>query len=231
MRKKMRNYDINCDSEIHHDGLHYYLLIPEERPVDLSKQKDDKKIIALDPGVRTFQTGFHDNMILECKIDKDTQDKYYKRIQKLQSLRDKKKIKNPKKRILKLFKKIKNITDETHYKLINYLTENFNDILLPSFESQNMMQSNMLSRNTKRNMNFNQHYRFKQRLKERCKSMLNTRLHEVNESYTSKTCPSCGNVKHDLGSNKIYRCVKCGCEANRDHVGARNIFLKYICQI
>ena len=151
-KKKMRNYEIKSDLEIHYDGLHYYLLIPEERSIDQSKEKDDKKIIALDPGVRTFQTGFHNNMILECNIDKEKQEKYYNKIRKLQSLRDKKMIKNPRRKILKLFQKIRNITDETHYKLINYLTKNFNDILLPSFKSQDMIQSSVLSRKTKRNI-------------------------------------------------------------------------------
>ena len=230
--KKLRNIEIDHDVEIHYDGLKYYLLIPQKRPVNTAKEnKKDKQsaqIIALDPGVRTFQTGFGVNGLIESKIDKEKQEKYFKKIQKLQSLRDKKSIKhNPQNKILRLFEKIRNITDETHYKLVNYLTDTYNDILLPSFESQDMVMSKMLHKSTKRQMNFNQHYKFKTRLKERCEAMTNTRLHIVNEAYTSKTCTKCGCIKENLGSNKIYKCDHCGCVMKRDFVGARNIFLKY----
>ena len=57
--------------------------------------------------------------------------------------------------------------------------------------------------------------------------MKNTRLHIVNEAYTSKTCTKCGNIKEDLGSNIEYNYKKCGCTMKRDFVGAINVFLKY----
>ena len=50
-------------------------------------------------------------------------------------------------------------------------------------------------------MNFNRHYKFKTRLQERRKAMKTTRLHIVNEAYTSKTCTKCGCIKQNLGSN------------------------------
>ena len=230
--KKMRNIEINHDIDLHYDGLRYYLLIPQKRKIKTDKEKKPDKqsehIVALDPGVRTFQTGFGVNSLFESKINKEKQERYYKKIQKLQSLRAKKQIKhNPRKKILKLFQKISNITDETHFKLVNYLTDTYNDILLPSFESQDMVVSKILPKSTKRQMNFNQHFKFKTRLKERCEAMKNTRLHIVNEAYTSKTCTKCGHIKENLGSNSTYCCEQCGCVMKRDFVGARNIFLKY----
>jgi len=45
------------------------------------------------------------------------------------------------------------------------------------------------------------------------------------ESYTSKTCPSCGNQKKPTGRN--YKC-KCGFVGHRDLVGATNILRKYL---
>ena len=50
----------------------------------------------------------------------------------------------------------------------------------------------------------------------------------VNESFTSKTCTKCGNLKNDLGSSKVYNCKNCGISIDRDHNGARNILLKTI---
>lgn len=45
----------------------------------------------------------------------------------------------------------------------------------------------------------------------------------IDESYTTKTCPSCGNHKKPKG--RIYKC-SCGYESHRDLHGARNILLK-----
>lgn len=42
----------------------------------------------------------------------------------------------------------------------------------------------------------------------------------VNENYSSKTCPVCGERN---GCHRVYRCRHCGCTAPRDVVGATNI--------
>ena len=47
----------------------------------------------------------------------------------------------------------------------------------------------------------------------------------IDESYTSQTCPKCGN-KHKT-SNRNYKCTNCGFEYHRDSVGAINIHRKY----
>jgi putative transposase len=38
----------------------------------------------------------------------------------------------------------------------------------------------------------------------------------VDERYTSKICSKCGNLKEDLGGNKIYKCNECKMEIDRD---------------
>ena len=50
----------------------------------------------------------------------------------------------------------------------------------------------------------------------------------VEEDYNSKTCPSCGHLKDDLGSLKIYSCVECFSVFDRDFNAAENIVLKYL---
>ena len=45
------------------------------------------------------------------------------------------------------------------------------------------------------------------------------------ESYTSQTCPSCGQRKKP--SRRTYHCSKCGWRGHRDVVGASNILTKY----
>ena len=48
-------------------------------------------------------------------------------------------------------------------------------------------------------------------------------IEKVDESYTSQTCPVCGNRKKAKGRN--YTC-KCGYKEHRDLHGARNILTK-----
>jgi transposase len=43
---------------------------------------------------------------------------------------------------------------------------------------------------------------------------------QVDEAYTSQTCPSCGERKT---CKRLYRCSRCGIVAPRDVVGATNI--------
>src|SRR5207249_4151850 len=43
---------------------------------------------------------------------------------------------------------------------------------------------------------------------------------EVDEAYTSQTCPMCGTRAK---GRRVYRCRKCGCTAPRDVIGSTNI--------
>ena len=45
---------------------------------------------------------------------------------------------------------------------------------------------------------------------------------------TSKMCSICGNIKEDLGGNKVYKCTNCKTVMDRDVNGARNIHIRAI---
>lgn len=52
-------------------------------------------------------------------------------------------------------------------------------------------------------------------------------LREVSGAYTSQTCPRCGFVSRGSWVRyKLFRCVKCGHEANRDRVASLNVALR-----
>ena len=55
--------------------------------------------------------------------------------------------------------------------------------------------------------------------------ILGMKVVEINEAYTSQTCPKCGNRKKP--SDRNYTC-KCGFKYHRDGVGAINIRQKYL---
>ena len=84
------------------------------------------------------------------------------------------------KKILLLNEKIRNKVDEIHWKTINYLTNNYKNILLPSFEIQQMTKN--LHRKTNREMLFWSHYKFKQRLIWKC-NLKNRNIKIVNRRY------------------------------------------------
>jgi len=46
------------------------------------------------------------------------------------------------------------------------------------------------------------------------------------EYYTLKTCTQYGNIKYNIGRNKIYKCEKCNIIIDRDISAARNIMLR-----
>src|SRR6185437_12384676 len=100
---------------------------------------------------------------------------------------------------------------------------NFETIILPSFDTSEMLLKPYLSSKTKATLQTLSHYKFKNKLREQCVKKGN-RLHIVNESYTTKTCGSCG-VLNSPGCATVYNC-DCGYTMSRDVHGARNIWLK-----
>eukprot|EP00835_Amoeboradix_gromovi_P003707 NODE_255_length_12751_cov_0.188587.p7 type:complete len:113 gc:universal NODE_255_length_12751_cov_0.188587:6651-6989(+) len=49
---------------------------------------------------------------------------------------------------------------------------------------------------------------------------------ECNEPFTSQTCTRCGTLKKT--NLETYTCTKCHLEIDRDHMTARNIYIKYL---
>lgn len=232
-KSKKKPIDITMDSKLVYDGLNFYLLIPKSFKV--KEKEDNNKVVALDPGVRTFQTCYSEDEIFKFHIDSQKSEKIKEKIRLLEILFKERSLdlskdlskRNIKKKILNLSFTIKNLVNECHWKTARYLIKNYNDILLPTFESQEMVKNNKLNRKTKSNMLELSHYKFKIRLKEKAKEFKSFRIHDVNESYTSKTCSCCGFINSKLGSSKVFYCTNCNGIIDRDVNGARNIFIKH----
>ena len=123
-----------------------------------------------------------------------------------------------------IWRKIKNMVSELHWKTIHFLIKNYDTILLPDFRISGMVKSKKLPRITKRMLYMFSFFRFKERLKYKCK-IYNKKLIIVDESYTSQTCGDCGCRNHMKG-NEVYSCKDCDLVIDRDVNGARNILLK-----
>lgn len=229
------NGDVNniCESKLTKEIDNYYLHLS----VNVKTQASTKKkynICALDPGVRTFQTVYSPEGIcakigdghnkLAVKLHKRI-DKYNSELAKDKPERTKYKLK---KRIDKTYSKLKNQVEELHKKTAKYLTDNFDNILIPDTNISDMVRSyrRVINKTTVRGLLTLAHYRFRMRLLQLSKRTRTTVL-EVNEAYTSKTCGQCGYIDATLGGKKVFKC-DCGYTCNRDIHGARNIYIRAI---
>lgn len=249
VRSKMRNWlnkniktiESNCKI-IKYKGGQYYLLLSMKKETKMTKIPFDA--VALDPGVRTFQTMYSPNGIVG-EIGKgfasDELMKIAKKIDKLDACaenpdgwriftkRTARYRRNIRKRQALLRTKIKNKVSDLHGKTVNFLCENFKTIITTHFEIKEMTGKAERNINNKavRMMLGLSHYAFKQRLLDRARRRGN-HVYIVDESYTSKTCGRCGEIKRELGGSKIYDCKRCGMNIDRDINGARNIMIRLL---
>src|SRR5690606_16092608 len=194
-----------------------------------------EKVIALDPGVRTFMTGYSPEGTTTEWGSGDMQRifRLCRTHDKLQSKWSQKEVRHRKRYRLKraarrVRKKIRNLVDEVHKKLTKWLVSNYETILLPNFETSDMVTRGQrkIGSKTARQMLTWIHYRFQQRLVNKTREYRNSQVIICDEAYTSKTCGRCGELHGKLGGNKTFHCPHCGVVMDRDMNGARNILLR-----
>ncbi|TWH50478.1 RNA-guided endonuclease InsQ/TnpB family protein [Dulcicalothrix desertica] len=205
-------------------------------PVECEQRKTvTNKVIALDPGVRTFITGFDGSDFSEFgNGDFNKIAKLCSHLDKLKSRHDKSVGRNFKRLRYKLRQamerirtRIKNLRSECHKQVASYLAKNYDVIVLPTFETSEMVvkKKRKLKNKTARAMMTWAFYQFSQTLEHLC-NRYGSKLVRITEEYTSKTCTKCGHVHRKLGSSKNFKCPNCGYEIDRDFNGAVGIFLK-----
>jgi len=265
--KIIKKHKITKDCKLQYDKIlkKYYIYIPLIK--NLKDIKNRKKIVALDPGEKTFMTYFSneeygklgDNMRIKIlNIQKNI--KQYQSALSKNKNKNNTKIKNKKhlkRKIKKNYEKIKGYVNEIHKKSAKYLCENYENIIIPKFETKPMISNKKykdelekikamplkenakdalkriqkkknLSDKVKFVLSSQSHYKFKKYLEATAKRY-RTKVYEVDEHYTSQTCTECGKISNDY-KNRIKICV-CGAKIDRDINGSRNIFLKSIEEI
>ncbi len=209
----------------------YYLTVPEDAP--RLETDNQGRVVALDPGVRTFQTFFCENSF--GWIGEQANIKIQKLCFRLDALISKlSKAKCGQKKRMRLAAsrlrgKIKNLVDELHKKTARFLVNNFDVILLPTFETSQMSKKakRRIRSKSARQMLTLSHYRFKQFLKHKAFET-NKAVMDVNEAYTSKTVSWTGEIVSNLGGAKVIKSKLTGQSMNRDLNGARGIFLRAV---
>lgn len=209
----------------------YYITIP--RKFVSHDIKKHKNIISLDPGIKTFLTGY-DIKGNAIKLNtNENNGRLYKIKQYINKLNSdlskasKHKTKyNIRKMIKKLYKKIDNLRKDMHHKIAKFLCKRYKIIILPEFGTKQMIsKEKRLSKQNKDKMVLNSHYTFRRRLMDKAKEY-NTDVLITKEHYTSKTCSNCGSINYKFKIGDEYRCKKCKSIFDRDINAAKNILIK-----
>jgi putative transposase len=218
--------EIPLDSRLIYQYGNWYLSVPHK--VKLSVPENQRRVVALDPGVRAFQTFYSENSA--GHIGKGDFGRIHRLCFSLDQLisrlskatgKTKREMKRAANRIRK---KINNLIKEIHCKTAYFLVNNFDVILLPTFESKPMtgMSERKLPKKSVRAMLTWAHYRFKKHLLNKAIEA-NKEVIEVCEAYTSQTASWTGEIIKVGGSSVI---TSGGITCDRDLNGARGVFLR-----
>ena len=270
--KKIKGFEnintdlIDCDSRLIYDNKYkkFYLKCPQY--FDKINVLNRSPIVAIDPGEKIFVSYYS---LQNCgHIGDNMREKflyYQSKIKKLQRdlkkniNKNKNKIKNKKKvknKINKYFTKIKNIVSELHNKTALYLVTHYDKILLPKFETQNMIKcfgkkfiKNKV-KEIKETMNIEEQkkefrrYTKIKKLSRQSKFLLNNLSHyrfkqhllnkakeygcTVNIITEEFTSKCCSNCGFlsDTYKNRLKICPFCNLKIDRDLNGSRNILIK-----
>lgn len=229
----------NIDNSINHDptlslinGQWFICYLVEAlKPIPTKGER----VLAIDPGIRTFITGFDGNRIVEIgkgdigRIYRlcSHLDKLMSKIGNLSGLAFKRSRFALRKASDKIRIKIKCLISELHKKSADYIATTYKTIFLPKFETSQMVgkAKRKITKKSARAMMTLSHDQFKQTLKHQA-TKYGSSVVDVTEEYTSKTCSKCGHIHQKLGSNKKYVCPSCGHSIPRDVNGAIDIMLK-----
>ena len=218
------------DSRLSYERGEWFLCVayhaPQEPPAQLAR------IVALDPGIRTFLTmfsetsfgwlGHHDIGRIQrlcTHLDALIADIAKAPRRKKSSMR---------RAANQIRRRIRNIVKELHCKLAHFLCTNFDIILLPTFETSNMSARAVrkIRKKSVRHMLTLSHFKFQQRLIDKARQ-LGKQVVLVSESYTSKTCSWTGDVIAKLGGRKVITAPD-GTRMDRDLNGARGILVRFL---
>lgn len=266
-KKIIEKYEIENDCLLQYNfrlKIFYFLIVFKDKYKDEEKLKNRYEITSIDQGEKIFMYFYSNN--LQGKMGDNMRIKILKiqrKIKKIQKLIDKKinkngkKIKNKsklRKKIILLYREIKNYVNNMHKQCAKFLCENYKNIFLPEFKTKPMISKNKinieinkikeikdklkaknnlniltkkikLSNNVKFVLSMQGHYRFKEYLKQYAKKY-KTYIYDVNEAYTSQCCSYCGFLSKQYDKNRLKSCINCKNTIDRDENGAKNILLK-----
>ena len=216
----------DCRLTLHNGQYHLAVTFRAKR----RESETQARVVALDPGVRAFLTWFSETDAGQIgkhdfgRIQRLCHhlDQLISRVAKATARRKR----NLRRAANRMRVRVTNLINELHHQAARFLVDNFDLILLPTFETSEMVQRGKRKIRSKsaRSMLTFAHYRFQQFLLwkawEAGKQVL-----LVNEAFTSKTCSWSGEIVAKLGGRRWIQGSD-GVRVERDINGARGIFLR-----
>jgi transposase len=224
-------HHVSTDCRISYSFGRWYVLVPFKENRPHVSTITEPKVVALDPGVRSFSSYFSSDGRMG-EIGTNMQEMALKLKNKISSIRDqiKETVGQKKKRLKKAWYRLNarsaNLATDFHCHTIKFLLDEFDVVISPKLAVSFMVSDrNDLNKNSKATMLFQRHSEFQNKLRMKAAWRRKIVL-DLEEHGTSMTCSSCGNIKTDLGDSKLYSCVFCGLVADRDLNAAKNHLMK-----
>ena len=207
----------------------YHLVVPYDEKLP-PERENQARVVALDPGVRSFLTWYCADSV--GKIG----ERAFFRIQRLCERLDdllSRAAKSPSRRRRNMRRaanrmrlRIESLVQELHRQAARFLVDNFDVILLPGFETSEMVVrgKRRIRSKTVRNLLTLAHYRFKLFVRHKA-AETGAILLDVSEAYTTKTVSWTGEMQENLGGASVV-VAQDGERMDRDHNGARGIYLR-----
>ena len=207
----------------------YHLAVPyDEKP--LPQRENQARMVALDPGVRSFLAWY-----CADSVGKIAQGAFY-RIQRLCERLDdllSRAQKSPARRRRNMRRaagrmriRIESLIAELHRQAARFLVDSFDVLLLPTFETSDMVERGRrrIRSKTVRNLLNMAHYRLGMFLRHKAQEV-GVAVVSVNEAYPTKTVSWTGEIVENLGGATVIVGGD-GERMDRDYNGARGTYLR-----
>ena len=207
----------------------YYLAVPYDEKLP-PQRENQARVVVLDPGVRSFLTWYCADSV--GKIGEGAFFKIQRLCERLDDPLSRaakssaRKRRNKRRAAGRIRIRIENLIAELHRQAARFLVGNFDVILLPTFETSEMVERGRrrIRSKTVRNLLSLVHYRFGMFLRHKAAEFGVTVL-SVNEAYTTKTVSWTGELLENIGGASVI-VGRDGERMDRDYNGARGIYLR-----
>ena len=207
----------------------YHLSVPYDEKLP-PERENQARVVALDPGVRSFLTWYCADSV--GKIGEGAFFRIQRLCERLDDLLSRaakspsRRRRNMRRAANRMRLRIENLVAELHRQAARFLVNNFDVILLPTFETSEMVERGRrrIRSKTVRNLLSLAHYRFKLFVRHKA-AETGAIVLDVNEAYTSKTVSWTGEMLENLGGASVV-VAQDGERMDRDYNGARGIYLR-----